>query len=94
MQLPGIPASVLQREPNERGRTIGGARLRDVVAKIEAAADIGEYIVNFYKEPQSHSALGYMNWLPAWQEYTSNQYSIVVRLKIEDQFTIRSGFMA
>ena len=33
-QSPGIPASVLLRELNERGCTIRGARLRDVVAKL------------------------------------------------------------
>ena len=33
-QSPGIPASVLRRELDERGCTIGGARLRDVVAKL------------------------------------------------------------
>ena len=33
-QSPGIPASVLRRELDEGGCTIGGARLRDVVAKL------------------------------------------------------------
>ena len=39
-QSPGIPASVLRRELDERGCTIGGARLRAVSANFAASSGL------------------------------------------------------
>lgn len=50
IQSPGIPASVLQRELAERGCTLSGARLRDVVAKLRPKAPTPP-VVRFETEP-------------------------------------------
>jgi transposase len=50
LQSPGIPASVLRRELEERGCVMGGARLRDVVSKLRPKA-VAEPVVRYETAP-------------------------------------------
>jgi transposase len=50
LQSPGIPASVLRRELEERGCVMGGARLREVVSKLRPKA-IAEPVVRYETAP-------------------------------------------